>query len=215
MKPACDPVTAGQGIINLKEDIPMGDEKRVKDIMTHIDEYERLDQDARLCDALAILRKKFEERGTQATGIFHKTLLVTNDSKEIIGKLSIYDFIRGLVPEQAKRPSYSRSFYNMLASRAQSVADEVSAMQESFRWLHATFFDLVKQETQKRVRDVMSPAHPLLQEEDTLNKAIYVMFKEDIRQPMVVKGGEIVGMVSFMDLFPELLEIAGDQCFFE
>jgi hypothetical protein len=30
-----------------------------------------------------------------------------------------------------------------------------------------------------------------------------------------LKEGEIVGMVSFMDLFPELLEIAGDQCFFE
>jgi CBS domain-containing protein len=203
------------GIINLKEDISMGDEKRVKDIMTHIDEYERLDQDARLCDALAILRRKFEKTGGSASGILHKTLLVTDSTKEIVGKLSIYDFIRGLVPEEAKKPEYSRSFYNMLASRAQSVADEVSAMQESFQWLHTTFFDLVKQETQKRVREVMSSAHPLLKEEDTLNKAIYVMFKEDIRQPMVVKEGKIVGMVSMMDLFPELLEIAGDQCFFE
>ncbi len=193
----------------------MGDEKRVKDIMTHIDEYERLDQDARLCDALAILRRKFEQTGGTAPGILHKTLIVTDSSKEIVGKLSIYDFIRGLVPEHAKKPEYSRSFYNMLASRAQSVADEVSAMQESFQWLHTTFFDLVKKETQKRVRDVMSATHPLLKEEDTLNKAIYVMFKEDIRQPMVVKEGKIVGMVSMMDLFPELLEIAGDQCFFE
>ncbi len=193
----------------------MGEEKRVMDIMSRVEEYEKIDQDARLCDALALLRKNFDETGVRNTGFLHKTLLVTDDSKEIVGKLSIYDFIRGLVPEEVKEPAYSRPFYNMLASRAQSVADEVSAVQESFRWLQNTFFDLVKQETQKRVRDVMSPAHPLLQEEDTLNKAIYVMFKEDIRQPMVLKGGEIVGMVSFMDLFPVLLEIAGDQCFFE
>jgi hypothetical protein len=193
----------------------MGDEKRVKDIMAHIDEYERLDQDVRLCDALAILRSNFEKIGASAAGNLHKTLLVTGPSKEIVGKLSIYDFIRGLVPEEAKKPEHSRSFYSMLTSRAQSVADEVGAMQERFQWLHTTFFDLVKQETQKRVRDVMSPAQPLLEEEDTLNKAIYVMFKEDVRQPMVVKEGKIVGMVSIMDLFPELLEIAGDQCFFE
>ena len=193
----------------------MGNEKRVRDIMSHIDEYERIDQDARLCDVLAILRKNFEQEGEKGSGVMHKTLLVTGPSDKIVGKLTIYDLIRGLVPEEAKKPEHSRSFYNMLTSRAQSVADEVSAMQERFQWLHTTFFDLVKQETQKRVRDVMSQTHPLLEEGDTLNKAICVMFKEDIRQPMVVKEGEIIGMVSIMDLFPELLEIAGDQCFFE
>lgn len=193
----------------------MSDVKRVKDIMAHIDEYEKIDQDARLCDALAILRGNFEKRGTPGFATLHKTLLVTDSSKEIVGKLSIYDFIRGLVPEEAKKPGHSKSFYNMLTSRAQMVADEVSAMQERFQWLHTSFFDLVKQETQKRVKEVMSPAHPLLEEEDTLNKAVYVMFKENIRQPMVLKDGKIVGMVGIMDVFPELLEIAGDQCFFE
>ena len=38
------------------------------------------------------------------------------------------------------------------------------------------------------------------------------MFKEDIRQPMVTRNGEIVGVVSFMGVFDELLEIVGPEC---
>jgi predicted transcriptional regulator len=59
----------------------------------------------------------------------------------------------------------------------------------------------------------MSPIHPLLEEDDTLNKAVYVMFKENIRQPLVIRDGRIVGVINIMDIFPVILEIAGDQCF--
>jgi len=190
----------------------MADKKRVKDIMAHIDEYDKIDMEAPLCDALAILKKNHEKIKACVTGKFHKTLLVTDASKKIIGKLSIYDLIRGLVPEPAKEMEISRSFYSMLSSRALEVSAEVGEMQERFRWLHSTFLDLTKQETQKKVKQVMSPIHPLLVEEDSINKAIYVMFKEKIRQPLVVRDGEIIGVVNIMDIFPELLEIAGDVC---
>lgn len=190
----------------------MADKKRVKDIMAHIDEYDKIDMEAPLCDALAILKKNHEKIKACVTGKFHKTLLVTDASKKIIGKLSIYDLIRGLVPEPAKEMEISRSFYSMLSSRALEVSAEVGEMQERFAWLHGTFLDLTKQETQKKVKQVMSPIHPLLVEEDSINKAIYVMFKEKVRQPLVVRDGEIIGVVNIMDIFPELLEIAGDVC---
>lgn len=190
----------------------MGDGKRVKDIMSHVDEYDKIDVEAPLCDALAILKKNHEKIKACVTGNFHKTLLVTDASKKIVGKLSIYDLIRGLVPEPAKKLEVSRSFYSVLSSRALEVAAEVGEMQERFAWLHNTFLDLTKQETQKKVKEVMSPIHPLLVEEDNINKAIYVMFKENIRQPLVVRDGEIIGVVNIMDVFPELLEIAGDVC---
>ena len=84
-------------------------------------------------------------------------------------------------------------------------------MQERFKWLHTSFFDLVKQESQKKVKDVMSPIHPLLEEDDTISKAIYIMFKEHIRQPMVMRKNEILGIVNIMDIFPVLLEIAAES----
>jgi signal-transduction protein with cAMP-binding, CBS, and nucleotidyltransferase domain len=135
----------------LKEDLGMGKEKRVKDIMARVDEYEKVSMDAPLCDVLSVLRKNYEN---------------------IIGKV-----------------------------------------QQRFEWLQTTFLDLVKQETQKKISEVMTPLHPLLQEDDTINKAVYVMFKENVRQPAVVRNEKIVGIVNMIDVFSVLLEVAGDQCF--
>jgi len=188
----------------------MENEKRVKDIMSHIEEYDKVDMETNLCHALTILEENYEKIKAGVPGTFHKTLFAIDASKKIVGKLSIYDLIRGLVPEPAKEIEVSRAFYSVLSSRALEVADEVGRFQEGFEWLHRTFYDLVKKECNKKVRDVMSPVHPLLKEEDSINKAIYVMFRENIRQPIVTREGEIVGVVNMMDIFPVLLEIGGD-----
>ena len=188
------------------------EDKRVKDIMAHIEEYEKIDAEAPLCEALQHL-KKYDERRKNGEDVgFHKTMLVTDSSGAIVGKLSFYDFIKGLVPERAKEVKLSRKFSSMVSGRALEVADQVGDMQERFKWLHSSFIDLVKQESHKKVKDVMSPIHPILEEEDTINKAIYAMFKENIRQPLVTKGGKIVGVARLIDIFPVLLEIAGDEC---
>lgn len=189
----------------------MGQEKKVKDIMAHIDEYDTIYVEAPICEVLSILNENYEKIKDNVTGKFHKTLMVIDASNNIVGKLSVYDLIRGLVPEPAKKPEFSRSYYSVLSSRVLEVADEVGQVQERFKWLHSTFFNLVRQECQKKVRDIMSPVHPLLVEEDNINKAIYVMFKENIRQPVVTRKGKIVGVVNIMDIFPVLLEIASGQ----
>ena len=190
----------------------MGSEmKRVKDIMSPIKEYSKIDAEAPLCDALDRLRMYDEKIKAGVSGI-HKTMLVTDVSGRIVGKLSLYDFLKGLVPEPAKEMKISRKLYSILSSRALEVADEVKEMQERFQWLHSSLFDQVKKEVRKKVKDVMSPVHTLLHEEDTINKAVFVMFSENVRQPMVVRDGEIVGVVNLLGIFTELLEIAGDVC---
>jgi hypothetical protein len=35
-----------------------------------------------------------------------------------------------------------------------------------------------------------------------------------VNSPAVVRDGRIVGIVNLIDIFPVLLEIAGDPCFF-
>ena len=191
----------------------MAEERRVKDIMAHIDEYQTVDVDAPLCDVLNVLRKNYEKIQAKVPGKYHKTVLVTDSSNTLVGKISLFDLIRGLVPETAKKPELSKLYYRSLSTRVEEAAEEVSAIQQRFQWLNTTFMDLVKQETQKKVRDMMSPLHPLLHEEDSLNMAVYVMFKENIRQPAVVRDGQIVGIANLIDIFSVLLDVAGDQCF--
>ena len=186
--------------------------KTVKEIMNPIEEYDSIDVDAPLCDALAILKRNHEKLKAGDPGHFHKTLLVTDASKKIVGKFSIYDITRGLVPESAKAPELSRGFYAMLSSRALEVADEVGELQEHFKWLHNTFADLVKQQSQKKVKDIMSPFQAALKEDDKMNQAIYVLFREGVRQQLVTRDGEIVGVVNLMCVFRQLLETIGPEC---
>ena len=184
----------------------MDEKNMVKDIMAPIDEYEKIDENSHLGDALRILKKKYEEQKTGNTAISHKTMFVTDASKKIVGKLAMYDLIRGLVPETAIEPEVSRAYYSVLSSRALEVSEEVSEFQERFQWLHHSFGELIKQEVHKKVKDIMSPVHPILKENDSINQTIYIMFKENIHQPLVVRDGEITGVVDFMHIFDELIE---------
>ena len=189
--------------------------KTVKDVMNPIEEYDKIDVDAPLCDALAILKRNHEKLKSGDPARLHKTLLVTDASNKIVGKFSIYDLTRGLVPESAKTPEVTRALYARLSSRALAVADEVGELQERFKWIENTFFDLVKQEAKKKVRDIMSPFQAVLKEDDKMNEAIWILFKEGVRQQLVTRDGEPVGVVNLMCVFRVLLETVGPECYVE
>ena len=102
---------------------------------SRISQYEKIDEDSHLGDALSILKKKYEEQKTGNTAIFHKTMFVTDASKKIVGKLSMYDLIRELVPETAREPGISRAFWwlspiltNPPPARAEAVIGSKSLM---------------------------------------------------------------------------------------
>jgi len=183
-------------------------EKLVKDIMNPIEEYDKIDIEAHLCDALAILKRNHEK--TKQGGTYHKTIFVTDASKKIVGKLSMYNLIRGLVPEAAK--TSETMVARALSSRVLEVADQVGEIQEHYKWLHNPFVDLVKEEAHKRVKDLMTPAQPVLREDDPMNQSIFVLFKDGVRQQLVERNGEIVGVINLMVVLAELLETVGPEC---
>jgi hypothetical protein len=189
----------------------MEKEKRVKDIMNPIEEYNTVDVDAHLCDALAILKQNYEKNKSGTVGHFHKTVFVTDKSKNIIGKVSMFDLIRGLVPEPAKGPAL-RAYKSILSGRMEAVSEEVGEIQERFKWLDNTFMGLVKQEVGTKIKDAMGHVQPLLKEDDTINWAIYTMFRAHVREPLVVRDGKVVGVVNLMCILNQLLEIVGPEC---
>jgi len=189
----------------------MENEKRIKDIMNPIEEYDTVDVNAHLCEALTILKKNYENVKTCATGTFHKTMFVTDENKEIVGKLSMYDLIRGLVPEAAKKPAM-RAYQAILSSRMEAVSNEVAEIQERYKWLDKSFLELVKQEVHTPIKVCMGQVQPILKENDTLNWAIYTMFRARVREPLVLREGKVVGVVNLYRILSELLEIVGPEC---
>lgn len=190
----------------------MEEKKRVGDIMYPIEEYSTISNDSNLSEVLGILKKHDNLAGSEAGGKIRRTLFVTDKDGIITGKLTVYDVVKSLVPEDVKNPEHSRAFYSILSSRALEVADHVEKFQDRFRLLNSDFIDLVKHVCSSKVKDVMSKVYPLLKEDDTINQAIYVMFKENIRHPLVVRNGQIVGVVTFWAVFQELMEVLGPDC---
>jgi hypothetical protein len=48
---------------------------------------------------------------------------------------------------------------------------------------------------------------------DTANQAIYIMFKKNVREPLVVRKGEVVGILNLVQVFSELLETVDPECY--
>jgi CBS domain containing-hemolysin-like protein len=172
-----------------------------------------VDVEAHLCDALGILKRNYEKAKTCTPGDFHKTLFVTDQSGKIVGKLSMYDLIRGLVPETSREIDVPQRQDYVRSSRVWEVEERAAELSERLGWLTQSFVDLVKQEAHKKVKDIMAPVHAILKEEDTINQAVYLMFKENVRQPLVIRKETVVGVIDLMLVFSELLEIAGPECY--
>ena len=81
--------------------------------------------------------------------------------------------------------------------------------------MHSSFFDLVKQEAHKTVKEIMSPVAPELKEDDPVNLAIYILFKNDVRQQLVQRDNKIVGVVNLIILLNEFLEVASPECYIQ
>ncbi len=191
----------------------MAEYKKVKEIMAPIEDYDRVNIDAQLCDAMSILKRNYEKLKAGEQGNFHKTLLVVDDKDNVVGKLSMYDLIRGLVPEPAKNPEVSKAYNAMRSGRARDVSVEVGDAQEHFKWLNSSFSDLIKQEAHKNVRDIMTPIEKSsLKAEDKITHGIYTLFKDKVRQQFVQSEGRIVGVVNLNVIFNQLLEVASPEC---
>jgi hypothetical protein len=186
----------------------------VKEVMNPIEEYDTVDVDAHLCDALAILKRNHENQKAGTIGKSHKTIFVTDASKNFVGKISMYDLIRGLVPENVKKPEFLSG--RALSSRALEAAEEAGDLIESFKWENSSFVDLVKQEAHKKVRDIMSPiTGGVLKEDDKVNHAIYVLFEDGVRQQMVLRDNQVVGVLNLMVILTQFLDVVGPDCYVE
>ena len=150
-------------------------------------------------ERFCIFRKKTGSVPATPQTLFTRRFSLNLRDGKIAGKLSMYDLIRGLVPEPAKAPELSKAYHAMMSSRSLEVLQEVGEVQEHFKWLHNPFSELVKQESNKLVGDIMKPIHrSVLQLNDKMTQAIYVMFKEDVRQQIIYEKEEIVALLILM-----------------
>ena len=109
----------------------MKDDKKVGDIMSHIEEYETIREDEPLCNAIHKLRDNFEKIQAAADDTYHKTFMVTDKEGEIINqpqkfmnhtmdaiRYGVFSFIEFIFQWLARYPSIID--YTLLRRRRQA-----------------------------------------------------------------------------------------------
>ena len=169
------------------------EEKKAGDIMIPIEDYTTIDPDSTIKEGIEKLKRTFENAPSTSrimeTG--HRSILVFNNRKELVGTLSILDLI------EAVRPAY-------LSAPKPSMADSI---QYSAMFWTGLFTTQAKGLVDKKIRDVMSDAPLSVDENANLMDIANFLFTERSRRLVVMRQGKVVGVVREQEIFFEMAKI--------
>ncbi|WP_373498375.1 response regulator [Desulfococcus sp.] len=169
------------------------EEKNAGNIMIRLDDYTSIGPEQTVREAVQALMRTFEglisSSRVMETG--HRSLLVCDANREVIGILSILDLI------EAARPGY-------LSAAKPSMADSI---QYSRMFWSGLFSTQVKALAGKKVAEVMSDTPPCLDEDTNLMELADFMYSQQVRRVLITRKGRVVGVVREQDLFFEMAHI--------
>ncbi len=170
----------------------------VKDIMVPLARYASVPETATLFEAVVALEKAQQE--FDQTRYRHRAILVYDDQKKIVGKISQLTILKSLEPKyngikdtpSLSRLGYSRRFMqNMMAQ---------------YNLWNRPLDDICKKAATMKVKDFMyTPTEGEYIEEDaTLNAGIHQLIIGHHQSLLVTKNKEIVGVLRVTDVFKEV-----------
>ncbi len=174
------------------QDAPI-QEKKVRDIMIHVDDYSKVSEEDTVKDAVKSLMTSFTKFVSSGrimeTG--HRSVLVYDDKETLVGILSIKDLMRGL------RPAY-------LSAAKPSMAD---SMQYSPMFWEGLFTTQAKGLANKKVAEIMSDTPTRVDQNMNLMEAADLMFRSNIRRMIVCDDAQVIGVVREQEIFFEIANI--------
>lgn len=177
---------------------PQGfEEKRVMGIMVPLQEYTMVSAEDSVKDAILKLKASFASKLSTSrlmeTG--HRSVLVMDDKNIVQGILAIRDLLELILPSYLTAPK-------------PSMADSI---QYSPMFWQGMFIKEVKQKSEIRIRDVMSPAPLTIEGTASLMEAAYMMMKNNARRLVVKTAGKVIGVIREQDLFFEMEKILREE----
>jgi ActR/RegA family two-component response regulator len=173
------------------------EEKVAKDIMISIDDYTTIDVDSTIKEGIEQLKASFRALASTSrimeTG--HRSIIVFEQGKKMVGILSIRDLIRGLQPPYLSAPK-------------PSTAD---SMEYSPMFWTGLFTSQVKALKDKKVGELMSEPPPEVDESTNLMEVANLMHRKQVRRLIVASKGTVVGIVREQEIFFELGRILSER----
>ncbi len=168
---------------------------KIKDIMVPLKEYATVHQDSSLSEAIFALEKAQEEHDTRHYK--HRAVLVYDDNKKIVGKLSQLDVIKSLEPKY-------KHFGDITHASLSGFSPEfLESMLDKYNLWQGDLDTICARVGNKKVKDAMYiPTEGEMVEADaTLGAALHTFIVGHHQGLLVTKNGDIVGILRLTDVF--------------
>ena len=177
--------------------------KNVKDLMVPLEEYATVSHKATLYDAVLALEKAQEEIERKHTAYLHRAVLVYDDNKKIIGKISQLDILTAL------EPKYNEMGQSRAMSRVAFSPQFLKSMLEQYSLLPDSFEDTCIKAKNINVAKIMyTPSEGEYVDENTsLREAIHQFIMGHHQSLLVTCEGDIVGVLRLTDLFKAVFQV--------
>jgi len=163
-------------------------EKKVKDLLTPIEEYSTVRADSTVKEAITVLKKSLRP-GDPAAGGVHRSILVLDGNGEIAGLLTLRALLQAIEPRFIKVDQWAVPLF----------------------W-EGLFTDRCREESAKEVGELMIPVKLIsLDADDTIIKAVHAMLKHKLDSLPVFRNSKIVGIVRATEIFQEFVSLVADQ----
>lgn len=173
----------------------------VKDLMIPLEEYATVSEGATLYEAVQALEKAQEE--FDQSRYRHRAVLVFNDEKKIVGKLSQIDIIGALEPKYGEiaESKYLPRWGGFTKSFMKSMLAHYQLWEKPLADICRKAFDL-------KVKSIMyTPTEGEFVDEDaSLAEALHQLILGQHQSLLVTRNKDIVGILRLTDVFKEVCE---------
>ena len=162
--------------------------KIVKDLMVPLAEYSSVSEEATLLEAIQTLERAFASGG-DPTRPKDRAVLVQAQDGQVIGKLSLWDVLRGLEPRYE--------------DRIEAIIDDY------FLWTHAMFVNLAEKAKEIKARDLLQQLTQgeMIKEDAPLDLAVHQLVRDRLLSLLVVRNERVVGVLRLSDVFKAVLDM--------
>jgi CBS domain-containing protein len=173
---------------------------KVKDIMVPLAEYATVSTEATLYEAVHALEEAQQRFGKERYR--HRAILVFDENKQIVGKLSQLDVIRGL------EAGYTKVGNLKAISHTGFSPDLIKSIMEKYNLWQSHLSDICRKASQIKVKEIMyTPTQgEYVDQEATLDGAIHQLVMGHHQSLLVTGGTAIVGVLRLTDVFMEVCE---------
>lgn len=174
--------------------------KRVKDIMVPLAEYATVSTEATLFEAVIALEEA--QRNFGKDRYKHRAILVYDEKKKIVGKLSQLDVLRSL------EAGYSRIGDIKAISHSGFSQDLIKSLMEKYDLWQTPLEDICRKGYQIKVKAIMyTPGQGEYVDQDaSLNEAIHQLIMGHHQSLLVTAGKDIVGILRLTDVFSQVTD---------